>query len=92
MESAHDEGHHRRYRWHWWGGGGRYGYRGSGNGDFPTYQDIQDATFAAIQRAFDLLSKNMVFSNNNVIQLDGRNIATQISKTRTSKIGVLQPT
>jgi hypothetical protein len=34
----------------------------------------------------------MVFSNNNVIQLDGRNIATQISKTRTSKIGVLQPT
>lgn len=55
--------------------------------DFSTHQDIQDATLAAIQRAFDLISKKLTFSNNNVIQLDSQKIAQEITKTKVSQIG-----
>jgi hypothetical protein len=74
-------GHHRRH-WHWRMGGGGYGYPGYGDND--SFGDIKNMVADIIEEVWDRIRNNMTINNsiNNYTQLDGRNIAEQISRVK----------
>jgi hypothetical protein len=45
-----------------------------------------------IEQITDMVTKNLNIITNSVTQLDGQRIAKRVSKVKTNKIGVFQPT